>query len=160
MQPMGARCSRGGTVEDKLANATPEEVAPRTLAGRVARGKVLSVYDGDTCTCAIEDPPGSKVLASVRVRILGYDSPEIRPPRERPGREAEQAAGLSARDYLRARIGGKVVVLSFEGEDKYGRGLARVSADGEDVTRAMLEAGHGVPYAGGARGAFSPHTPQ
>lgn len=80
----------------------------------------------------------------IRTRLLGWDAPEL-----------NQAGGLEARDWLRARIpvGTEVVVQTFKNPgDKYGRWLAIIQTpELGDVGSALGAAGHAVPYDGGAR---------
>ena len=75
------------------------------------KAKVVSVYDGDTCTCVID--LGFKLSVRVKVRLLGIDTPEVR-TRDKE----EKAKGLSTRDWLRERILDKDVLPAPEGEDK------------------------------------------
>jgi micrococcal nuclease len=38
--------------------------------------EVVSVYDGDTCTCVVD--LGFKTFQRIKVRLVGIDTPEIR----------------------------------------------------------------------------------
>ena len=38
--------------------------------------EVVSVYDGDTCTCVVD--LGFKTSTRIKVRLVGIDTPEIR----------------------------------------------------------------------------------
>ena len=40
------------------------------------KAEVLSVYDGDTCTCLVD--LGFKTFVRVKIRLIGIDTPEIR----------------------------------------------------------------------------------
>ena len=96
----------------------------QTLTGVVSR-----VVDGDTVW--IKDDYG----ALVKVRLLGMDAPEIC-----------QAGGPEARDALRRRVLGRVVTVSFQYRDDYGRTLGRVYQGGEDLGRWMVGKGHAWSY--------------
>ena len=87
--------SSAGTDEDaQLARCTAKNT-PRFVPD-VRRGKVTSVYDGDTLTIAARhSQQGPAYLFSVRLE--GIDTPEIRGASS----EGEKRAALAARDALR-----------------------------------------------------------
>lgn len=104
-------------------------------------------YDADTLYIVIPSLPGPLQRASIRV--LGIDAPEIR------GKcESEKARAADGRAFvLHAFRGAETVTLDVIGWDKYG---GRVDAhvvmpDGRDLASALIEAGLGRPYDGGAR---------
>jgi len=96
-----------------------------------------SVYDGDTIT-----------IRGERIRIMGLDTPEL-------GRGARCASegrmAIAARDELRRLLRGAEITLRRDGSDRYGRTLAYVYADGQDVAQALIAAGLARPYDGGRR---------
>lgn len=94
------------------------------------RWRVVSVHDGDTVMCIDDDK------AQHKVRLFGIDAPEI-----------GQAFGTKSRDKLAALAKGRTVEVEVQGEDRYGRTLARLEADGEDVNREMVKAGLAWHYA-------------
>lgn len=59
--------------------------------------KIVSVYDGDTCTALVD--LGFRVAIEMPLRLLGINAPEM----------SEKPAGKDARDHLRAMIDGKQV---------------------------------------------------
>jgi endonuclease YncB( thermonuclease family) len=131
-----------------------------TFAGQRFLAKVVDVYDGDTIRVVFVwrgEPTQWKV------RMVGYDSPELRPPKNAPHREHIAAAGRAAREALRERLSASKMMVNLEcGQfDKYGRILATLTlvgaGGGGSVNEWMVSCGHGVPYFGGARGA--PPTP-
>lgn len=106
-----------------------------------------AAYDGDTLYLIVPELP--EPLQRMSVRVLGVDTPEIR------GRcEAEKRKAADARAFvLHAFRGATTVELDVVGWDKYG---GRVDAhvtmpDGRDLASALIEAGLGRPYDGGAR---------
>ncbi|KAJ3052235.1 hypothetical protein HK097_006675 [Rhizophlyctis rosea] len=114
--------------------------------------KVLDVYDGDTLTAAIELFPSR--FHSFSIRLLGVDTPEMRPPKPKPGREDEVRRAKEAKAYLEKLILGKVVWAEFAGSEKYGRQLATLylSENGRKTVNDMIiQNGHGKAYDGGAR---------
>jgi micrococcal nuclease len=109
---------------------------PATAGCRIDR-----VIDGDTVQmrCGTVDH---------RVRLLGYDSPEV----TRPRCAAEFAAGQRATARLGALVAsGSVTTVSFEGQDRYGRDLAWISIGGRDVATHMLASPWALPYSGKRR---------
>lgn len=93
---------------------------------------VTSVHDGDTFRIGHE-----------RIRVLGMDAPEIG---DRANCDSEQRAAIAAREFLSGKIHGSNVRLERDGFNVYGRTLARVYVDGEDIAGVMLSAGLAKPY--------------
>ncbi|PCI51416.1 MAG: nuclease [Alphaproteobacteria bacterium] len=98
----------------------------------------LTVTDGDTVR-----------LGDERIRLIGVDTPEVR----RPKCKAEKMLGDRATIYVKARLAtAKDVQINRDGVDRYGRTLAHVVLDGEDLGKALIDAGLGMEYYGGRRG--------
>lgn len=83
------------------------------------RGKVISVYDGDTMRVDI-DLGLSIIVHNEPVRLNRINAPEVT--------GVERPQGLLARDYLRSRLEGKEVLLQTQKDDKgkYGRYIVEV----------------------------------
>ena len=94
-------------------------------------------YDGDTCYVMID---GTKA----KIRLLELDTPEI----SKPKCEAELELGLEARDYLNNLIANaSLVEIKTEYEkDYFGRTLAHLIIDGEDVSSMIVRNNLGVKY--------------
>ena len=94
-------------------------------------------YDGDTCYVMID---GNKA----KIRLLELDTPEI----SKPKCEAELELGLEARDYLNNLIANaSLVEIKTEYEkDYFGRTLAHLIIDGEDVSSMIVRNNLGVKY--------------
>lgn len=108
--------------------------------------RVVAIVDGDTLAVRARIWLGQEV--ETLVRLAGVDAPELN------GRcQKERLLAARARDLLAAMIGDYDVVLTDIRYGKYaGRVVARVySPEGEDVAAALIEAGLGRPYGGGAR---------
>lgn len=92
------------------------------------KAKILSVYDGDTCTADIQ--LGFYVIAhKVKLRLYGINTPEIR-----GGTAETKKAGITARDWLRDKVLGKEVILKSFGKGKYGRWLVDIYLDEDTVS--------------------------
>lgn len=87
-------------------------------------GKAFAVYDGDTFKLKLAD---GSVL---KVRMYGIDAPE-----------KKQDFGRVSQRKLSELIENKEVLLKVYSEDKYGRKVSKVFADGVDVNGEMLKSG-------------------
>ncbi|MBZ0273514.1 thermonuclease family protein [bacterium] len=101
---------------------------PRVADGAERKARVASVIDGDTVV--LDD--------GATIRYIGIDTPE------KDERFFEEAA-LANRLLVEGRDV-RVVECAARPIDKYGRRLARVTADDIDVTHELLAAGLGAPF--------------
>jgi micrococcal nuclease len=119
----------------------PIRAAISVSSGR-ADCSLLRVIAGDTVDL---DCSGE---GFVRTRLLGFDTPETSSP-ECP---SELSLGTAATRALQSRIAASAEMrVDFRGADHYGRRLARLSLDGQDVARPMIADGLARPYHGGKR---------
>lgn len=102
-----------------------------------ANSTEYKVVDGDTI----------KNTDSDYIRLLGIDTPEIK------GRcKKEKDMAIDAKKYLESIIyNAKEIKIIGNKSDKYGRLLARVYADGQDASSAMLSSGLARVYTGEKR---------
>lgn len=106
------------------------------------KAKILSVYDGDTCTADIQ--LGFYVIAhKVKLRLYGINTPEIR-----GGTAETKKAGITARDWLREQILDKEVVIKSFGKGKYGRWLVEIylEEDGVSLNQQLIDKGFAQSY--------------
>jgi len=118
---------------------------------------VYYITDGDTFFARVKLWPG--LNTDVSIRILGVDTPES----WRPKCDSEKAAGKAATEFLMSVFGSPyrtaildkpmaTVELRNVKLGKYsGRVLADVFHNGQNISDAIIAAGHGRPYAGGKR---------
>jgi micrococcal nuclease len=92
--------------------------------------KVTRITDGDTLW--VRPGQGGK---PVKIRLDGIDAPEIC-----------QAGGRAARAALAARLAGRTVAVSTRRHDDYGRAVAAIGLDGEDIAGWMVSQGHAWSY--------------
>jgi micrococcal nuclease len=104
------------------------------------RAKVTEVYDGDTCTVEI-DLGLSAWIRGEKIRLNRINAPEMR--------GADKPKGEKARDFLRALILGKDILLQTikDEREKYGRYLGEIwleQADGAllNANDEMVKVGH------------------
>ncbi len=94
-------------------------------------------YDGDTCYVMLNG-------ANTKIRLLELDTPEI----SKPKCEAELELGLKARDYLNNLIANasSIKFKTDYTQDYFGRILAYLIIDGEDVSAKIVRNNLGVVY--------------
>ena len=135
-----------------LLDLNESELNEFDLNGVKTYAKVLRVYDGDTIWV------GCKIFGKyhkLNIRLLGYNSPEIRVAKSNPKRDEIKKAGYEAKDYLSDLINDQIVWVEFKEYGKFGRALADVySIDWEQeppikkifVNKVMVEEGHGEEF--------------
>ena len=114
--------------------------------GNVVITKVVSVYDGDTFTAAIDTYPAI-VGDRINIRVSGIDTPEMR------GKSATEKvlARKAKAEAKKILTTGKVVELRNIRRDKYFRILAEVYVDGKSLAKYLINKGLAVPYEGGTK---------
>lgn len=105
------------------------------------------VVDGDTFAASVEI--GNGATASVRVRVINVDTPEMSGACSDEIQKANQAKDFTKRVLPR---GAKVELKNIK-DDKYtGRIDANVIlSDGRDLGMVLMDSGMGRPYSGGKR---------
>jgi micrococcal nuclease len=110
-----------------LSSAAAGAATPVT---REWRGVVSHVVDGDTVWVRPEG--GGKPLS---IRVDGIDAPEICQP-----------GGVAARDALKQRVLGQRVSVHGRLDDVYGRQVARLELDGDDLGEWLVTQGLAWSY--------------
>jgi endonuclease YncB( thermonuclease family) len=93
-------------------------------------GQVTHVTDGDTLW--VQPDTGG---AARKLRLLGVDAPEIC-----------QSGGKAARDWLARLALQRRVTVKVSYYDRYGRGLATIALEGQDLGARMVRAGQAWSY--------------
>jgi len=146
----------------KLEHSTLQNTPTFILPTAKMKCKVLKVYDGDTIWVSIILHNN---IVKFNCRMIGYDSPEMKPPLSNKNRHLEKNAAIAARDYLSNLILHKIVDIQFGNFDKYGRALCSIYINDPDsyrivcknkvcVNTIMIREGHGYPYLGGHKKSF------
>ena len=101
-----------------LLDCTRDNTDKVSFKGHKTIGKCIYVVDGDTIDVAI---PWKGSYSYIRVRFLGVDTPEIR------GKfPFSKKKGLEAKKFVQDLLLGSLIALECEGEDNFGRVLAKV----------------------------------
>lgn len=115
-------------------------------------GKIVSVYDGDTCTAIVKI---NSIYQKIKIRCYGYDSPEMKPAKSLEDRDDEIRKAKLAKLALEQYCLNQIVTLHMHGFDKYGRFLATIYVrkwcKQVNINRAMIKSGHGYEYFGGTK---------
>lgn len=118
----------------------------------IYRAKVVSVYDGDTITIILFNKCG---FEKHKVRMYGYDSPELKPRLNIKNRKKIIDKAYEARNFLEKLLLNNIVDFESFGYDKYGRLLGNIYlthfCSKINVNKMMIEMGHGVEYYGGTK---------
>lgn len=88
-----------------------------------------TITDGDTIRCGDE-----------RIRLLAIDTPEL-PGHCRRGRKCVEGDPHAAKRSLEELTAGAALTITRVGEDRYGRTLGLVRADGADLSCHQLAEG-------------------
>lgn len=114
--------------------------------------KVVNVYDGDTVTLATF-PGKSDECFLFRCRLARIDAPEMikQSGTTKRARDRERAMAIKSRDALRKLIDEKIIRVQVLGLEKYGRVLAELEIDQQNVSDWMVRHKHAVPYDGGKK---------
>lgn len=141
---------------NNINNKKNENFKKFTLSGIKARCKIISIYDGDTITI------GCKIWNNyfkLKVRMYGYDSPEMKPPKNKPDREIEIRKAKEAKNFLKNKVENKKLIIEFLDFDKYGRALGNLYIIEYrfcqkrliSINKLMIDNNHGYPYFGGTK---------
>lgn len=119
---------------------TLSEATKRVAQAAVERVNLsqLTVVDGDTLR-----------HSGRSIRLVGFDTPETYRARCPNERTLGNAATNRLRDLL-ARAS-TVELVYLRRQDRYGRDLARLMLDGQDIADIMVEDGFARRYSGGQR---------
>jgi micrococcal nuclease len=136
-----------------LENSTKENVPIFSLENEIFFGKVVDVYDGDTCKVNMFYRKNE--IRQFTIRMAGYDTPE-----KRTKDETEKKFALRATCILERLISGKIVKLECGNFDKYGRLLGTIFTSVKNskkylnINEYMVKNNFGVEYNGKTKKEF------
>jgi micrococcal nuclease len=131
---------------------SPKDLEMFTLEGRTLLAKVVDVYDGDTCKVNIF--LFENVLKKFTVRMMGYDTPEMRTKNL-----VEKKYGIRSKTILSNLVLNKIVKLECLEFDKYGRILGNIISKDKNnndihINNFMIENHLGYGYLGDTKKKF------
>lgn len=129
---------------------------------------VEEVYDGDTCTICIpiklhiydmithnkidklsdNNNSNNIYLNTIKIRLYGIDSPEMKPLKNMPNREEYIKKAKEAKNFLSEQILGKIIRVEFLSNDKYGRPLVKIYKKNICLNELMIEKNYAIKYNG------------
>lgn len=139
-----------------ILKQSDKSVPKFSFKNKVIFGKVVKVYDGDTCqinTFVQND------IFRFTVRLEGYDSPELK-----SNNLIEESYAKVSRRVLNELIIDKIVLLECSDFDKYGRILCRISVNNIfddtllEINKYMIQNKLGYPYHGEKKEIFRPEN--
>ena len=138
--------------EYKKLNDSNKTIKPFSLKGLMKYGKVIDVYDGDTCkvNLLLKD-----TITQFTIRMMGYDCPEMKTKNTNEKHFAMRSKQIMSHLVFEKMV--KVECLDF---DKYGRLLANLYCIREDtneelnVNQYMIDNHLGHPYLGDTKTTF------
>lgn len=109
------------------------------------RATVLRWVDGDTVDLLVD--LGFYHFVKTRFRLYGMDTPE-----------RGDALWSEATDFAKqmAPVDSEITIEVFKDHDKYGRWLANIYVDDQQVNESLVAAGLAVPYFGGTKPVVTP----
>ena len=88
----------------------------------------IRVVDGDTIRAEAKGE-------EIKIRLVEIDAPEMNQP-----------FGAQSKNFLNKLLNGKDVTLISQGEDRYGRTLGEIYANGESANALMIKSGFAWVY--------------
>jgi len=166
-----------------LVQATHKSVGLFSLAGKTLLGKIVNVYDADTCKIVLDR--GDNTLEKYCCRLLGIDTPEMKPSKSNENRDLEINSAFNARNRLiqlatscnieiENRIKGKklqtfidtndkIIIVDCYNFDKYGRLLVKIYENNTKIytlenkicyNDMLVNEGYAYNYFGGTKQKF------
>jgi len=160
----------------QLVNIKSDDLHEFSLQGLITKGKVVDMYDGDTCKIILIY---NNELLKFSCRLINLDTPEIKPPKNKPNREIEIANAIKCRNRLMQlstsceinlediktkpqmkkllEKNNKILSIKCFEFDKYGRLLVELLSNDTDVKTyndILIEEGMAKRYDGGTKDVF------
>ena len=117
----------------------------------ITGGQVIKCYDADTITIATKLPFQDSPMYRLSVRLNGIDTPEIKPKKTIPNRDAHITKAKEARDFLSGLVLNKSIRIKFLHNDLYGRPLVYLYQENTCINDLMIEKGFAKKYDGGTK---------
>lgn len=161
-------------LEEKLSKCCLDDIPEFSLNGVKTLGKIVDVYDGDTCKIILAN---ENVLLRFNCRLKFLDTPEMKPPRNKPNRDLEIKNAIRCRNKLIQlttnceinledsmtkpqikkiiKTNSKVIHVQCHEFDKYGRLLVELYSGDKTVNNILVEECFAKSYDGGTKDVFT-----
>jgi len=164
---------------EQLVNCNTQSIPLFTLSGKRTIGKIVEMYDGDTCKIAFYIFDN---LYKFNCRLAGIDTPEMKPKMNSNNRDEEMNAAHRARNFLLniatncdnidlslhlkksecaelLQKNTKLISVVCGEFDKYGRLLVElydenVEPGSPSYNQRLITEGYAKSYSGGTKEAF------
>lgn len=160
-------------LEAKLAKCTIKDVPEFSLNGIKTIGKIVDVYDGDTCKIILAN---GDILLRFNCRLKFIDTPEMKPSKSKANRDIEILNAIKCRNKLiqlttscQLNIEDKltkpqvkkllisndrIITVQCHEFDKYGRLLVELYSGEKTANNILVEEGYAKAYDGGTKNVF------
>ena len=137
---------------NELKEINDEKLPLFTLDKCIFDAKIVRVYDGDTCFAVFKL---HNEHVKFKIRLDGYDSPEMKPALDSKNRECEKKSAQKSKEELEKHVLNKLVKLHCGKWDKYGRLLGTIYTNNNvNINQYMIDNGFGYVYGGGTKKEF------
>ena len=102
----------------------------KSTVGSLPKVFIDNCYDGDTCT----------TFEGETIRLACIDTPELK------GRNANPIPAKSAKNFLNTLVANQEVSIKRITKDRYGRTVAELFKDDENLQELIVKKGFGVIY--------------
>lgn len=147
---------------EAFKNLTYDNTPTFTLKGKNYDCKVLDIYDGDTITVAYYLEGFDYVKSNIR--LMGIDTPEMKGEQRNMGIKARNhliklLTNINIdKEYTRKEIrqlinnsNENIINVLFLDFDKYGRPLATLYKNGNNINESLVKDGYAKKYDGGKK---------
>ena len=162
-------------LKNKLENINNDDIDLFSLNGQTVFGKVVEIYDGDTCKIVLII---NNNLQKFNCRLLGLDTPEMKPSISKLNRDNEIENAHKCRNRLLQltttcdcqidcilkkpeiktllKLNKKILMVKCNEFDKYGRLLVELlNVDNKTINQMLIDEGYAKAYDGGTKDVFT-----
>ena len=162
-------------INTRLIQIKNDDISEFSLQGITTVGKVVDIYDGDTCKIILIY---KNDLIKFTCRLKNLDTPEMKPPKDKQNREEEIKNAYICRNRLlqlstscecvleeqqtKTQIkklldkNNKIITVRCYEFDKYGRLLVELITNSEKtINNILIEEGRAKYYDGGTKDVFT-----
>jgi endonuclease YncB( thermonuclease family) len=164
------------TIKNNLINLKSSDLELFSLNNINTFGKIVELYDGDTCKIILNN---NGTLQKFSCRLLGLDTPEMKPSLIKPNRDQEILNAHKCRnrllqlltdcsceiDYVMKKPeclklinnNKKIINIKCHEFDKYGRLLVELYGDDTEksANQILIDEGYAKSYDGGTKDVFT-----